>query len=93
MSTRSRRLPAVAATFALVVTGLAISQPTTARAATCDSDNTPPTISGYAPTSVTLGVNSKLVQFSIKASDPCGIEGWTLDTPDKLLFFVYDGSP
>ena len=93
MNTRIRRLPALAATFALVVTGLAISQPTAANAADCDNDNTPPTISGYAPTSVTLGVNSKLVQFSIKASDPCGIEGWSLDTPDKLLFYVYDDSP
>ena len=42
---------------------------------------------------MTLGVTSKLVRFSIKASDPCGIEGWSLDTPDKLLFFVYDGNP
>lgn len=93
MTTRTQRVPALAAALALAATGLTLSQPTAANAADCDSDSTPPTISGYAPTSVTLGVNSKLVRFSIKASDPCGIEGWSLDTPDKLIFFVYDGSP
>ena len=93
MTTTTRRLPALAATFALVVTGLTLGAPTSAKGAGCDSDSTPPTIAGYAPTSVTLGLSSKLVRFSIKASDPCGVEGWTLDTPDKLLFFVYDGNP
>jgi hypothetical protein len=56
-------------------------------------DSTPPTISGYAPTSVTLGVNSKLVRFSVKASDDCGIDDWTIIGADELSLFVYKQNP
>lgn len=92
---RVRRLPALIAAITLVAAGLSIGQPTTASAAECGlgDDTTPPVITGYGPTTVTLGLKSKLVTFSIKATDDCGVEDWMLITPDKPLFFAYGGSP
>ena len=95
MSRPSRRLPALAATFALVVGGLTLGQTTAARADDfCEyQDTTKPKITGYAPTSVTIGLTSKLVRFSVKASDNCPIDSWTITTPDDYFFFVYKESP
>lgn len=95
MSTPIRRLPALAAIFALVVTGLTLGQQTVAKADDfCEyEDTTKPKIIGYAPTSVTIGLTSKLVPFSVKATDNCPIEGWDISTPDESLFYVYKDNP
>jgi hypothetical protein len=92
---RLRRLPALVATSALIAVGLTVSQPTTAKASDfcLYDDTTRPTINGYAPTSVTLGLSSKLVQFSVRATDNCPIDDWSISTPDAALFFVYKSSP
>lgn len=95
MSTPSRRLPALAATFALVVGGLTLGQQTVAQADDfCEyQDTTKPKIIGYAPTSVTIGLTSKLIGFSVKATDNCPIDDWYISTPDDYFFFVYKDNP
>lgn len=95
MSTQSRRLPALAATSALVVTGPTLGQPTVAKADDfCDyEDTTKPTITAYAPTSVTIGLTSKLVRFSVKATDNCPIEYWSVSTPDESFFYATQDAP
>ena len=95
MITRTRRLPALAAAVALVATGLTLSAPSTARADEfCEyQDTTKPTITGYAPTSVTIGLTSKLVGFSVKATDNCPIDYWSISTPDEYFFYATKDAP
>ncbi len=48
-----------------------------------------PTISSYSPSTVTLGLQSKLVTFRVNAHDECGIDGWDVDN-DHV--FAYDSN-
>ena len=94
--TRQRRYAtALGLAFALLVAGLTLGSPS--RAAADDfcviEDQTPPTITGFSPATVTLGLEPKPVQFSVQAEDECGISGWSIDTPERFLFFVYQESP
>lgn len=94
--TRPRRhILAVCFAFALMVASLVLGSPTTAHADDfcAYEDATPPTITGFGPDTVTLGITSKPVKFSVDATDDCGISGWSIDTPDRFLFFVYKQSP
>ncbi len=95
MTRTRRRLAALVSTFALTVTALSFGQSTTARADDyCDfEDQTPPTITALNPAVITLGLEPQPVMFSIDASDECGISGWSIDTPGKVLFFVYKEIP
>ena len=94
--TRQRRyLAAFGLAFTLLVAGLTLGSPS--RAAADDlcttEDQTPPTITDFRPGTVTLGLKPKPVQFSVEAEDECGISGWSIDTPERFLFFVYRESP
>ena len=94
--TRTRwRFAALVATFVLTVTALSLGQSDTARADDyCDfEDQTPPAITALNPAVITLGLVPQPVRFSIDSSDECGIAGWSIDTPGKVLFFVYKEIP
>ena len=52
-----------------------------------------PAITALNPAVITLGLVPQPVQFSIDSSDECGIAGWSIDTPGKVLFFVYKEIP
>jgi hypothetical protein len=94
--TRPRRLIlAACSAFALLVASVVLSSPTTAHADDfcAYEDTTLPTITGFGPDTVTLGITSKPVRFTVDATDECGIAGWSIDTPDRFLFFVYKQSP
>jgi hypothetical protein len=94
--TRHRRYFAgLGLAFALTVTGLTLGSPIPASADNLCAieDRNPPAITGFGPTTVTLGVEPKPVQFSVQAEDECGISGWSIDTPERFLFFVYQESP
>jgi hypothetical protein len=95
MTRTRRRLAALVATFALILTALTLGQFDTARADDfCDfEDQAPPTITALKPAVITLGLEPQPVQFSIDATDECGIPGWSIDTPGKVLFFVYKEIP
>lgn len=95
MTRTRRRLAALVATFALTMTALSLGQSDTARADDfCDyEDKKPPAIAALNPGVVTLGLEPQLVQFSIDTADECGTRGWSLDTPGKVLFFVYKEIP
>ena len=81
--------------FTLLVTGLTLGSPSPVSAddLCAIEDRTPPTITGFGPTTVTLGLEAKPVQFTVQAKDDCGISGWSIDTPERFLFFVYQESP
>ena len=94
--TRQRRyLAAFGLAFTLLVAGLTIGSPSRASAddLCAIDDRTPPTITGFGPATVTLGLEAKPVQFSVQAEDECGVSGWSIDTPERFLFFVYQESP
>lgn len=95
MTRTRRRLAALVATFALTMTALSLGQSDTARADDyCDyEDQKPPAIAALNPGVITLGLEPQLVQFSVDAADECGTRGWSLDTPGKVLFFVYQEIP
>ncbi len=86
---------AVCSAFALVVASVVLGSPSAAQADSfcAYEDSAPPTITGFGPDTVTLGVRGKPVQFTVEAKDECGISGWSIDTPDRFLFFVYKQSP
>jgi hypothetical protein len=86
---------AVCSAFALVVASLVLGSPTSAQADDfcAYEDLTPPAITGFGPDTVTVGIKGKPVEFSVQATDQCGISGWSIDTPDRFLFFVYKQSP
>jgi hypothetical protein len=90
-----RYLLAVCSAFAILLTSLVVGSPVSAHAddLCAYEDVTPPTVTGFGPETVTLGIKSKPVEFSVAATDECGIAGWSLDTPDRFLFFVYKQSP
>lgn len=77
-----RRFAAAVTSIALGITG-ALVAPTAAHADDyCDyEDETFPTISSYSPSTVTLGLESKLVTFAVDAHDDCGIEDWDISGP------------
>ena len=95
MTRRRRYLLAVCAAFALTVASLVVGSPTRAQADDfcAYEDLAPPIITGFGPDTVTLGIKGKPVEFSVEAMDECGISGWSIDTPDRFLFFVYKQSP
>lgn len=90
-----RQFAALSAVFTLVLTGLTLGSPTSARADDfcAYEDPTPPTITNFGPSTVTLGLKAKPVEFTVQAEDECGISGWSIDTPGRFLFFVYKQSP
>lgn len=77
-----RRFAAAITSIALGVTGAVIA-PVAAHADDyCDwEDSTFPTIRSYSPSTVTLGLQSKLVTFRVSAEDDCGIDGWDINGP------------
>lgn len=77
-----RRFAAALAAIALGLTG-AVAAPAAAHADDyCDyEDSTFPTISSYSPSTVTLGLQSKLVTFRVNADDECGIDDWDIYGP------------
>lgn len=72
-----------AITTVLLGAGSVIAAPAAAHADDyCDyEDSTFPTISGYSPSTVVLGTQSKLVTFRVSADDECGIESWDIYGP------------
>ena len=90
-----RYLFAACSTFTLVMASLVLSPSTSAQADDfcAYEDRTPPIITGFGPATVTLGTRGKPVTFSVEAKDDCGVSGWSIDTPERLLFFVYKQSP
>jgi len=95
MIPRRRYLAGLGLAFTLIVTGLALGSPISASANDfcAIEDRTPPAITGLSPTTVILGLDAKPMQFSVQAEDECGISGWSIDTPERFLFFVYQESP
>jgi hypothetical protein len=94
--TRHRRyLAALGLAFTLITAGLTLgsSSPAGANDLCAYEDRTPPAITGFGPTTVTLGLEPEPVKFSVQAQDECGISGWSIDTPERFLFFVYQESP
>jgi hypothetical protein len=94
--TRHRRyLAALGLAFTLITAGLTLGSPSPARAddLCAYEDRTPPVITGFSPTTVTLGLEARPVQFFVQAQDECGVTGWSIDTPERFLFFVYRESP
>lgn len=80
-----RRFAAVLTSIALGVAA-AIVAPLAAQADEWDDycnfeDSTFPQIHSYSPSSVTLGVDSKLVTFRVAADDECGIDDWDVTGP------------
>jgi hypothetical protein len=77
-----RRFAAAITSIALGAVG-ALVAPVAAHADDyCDyEDSTFPTISSYSPSTVTLGLQSKLVTFRVNAHDECGIESWDIYGP------------
>jgi hypothetical protein len=94
MSRHRRHFFALSLALAVLVGGLSMGLPTSARADDfcAYEDSTPPAITGFGPSTVTLGLNPKMVEFSVQANDECGTAGWSIDTPDRFLFFVYKES-
>ena len=88
-----RRLISAFSALAVAVTTAALV-PTAAHADDyCDyEDSTPPVVSGYSPSTVVVGRTPPLVKFSVRASDECGIDGWTVSS-GKAIVFAYDRNP
>lgn len=95
MNRRKRHVVASIIAFALIVVGPTWALPKLAYANDfcAYEDTTPPTVTGFGPSTVTLGLEPELVEFTVQGEDECGIAGWSIDTPDRLLFFVYQQSP
>lgn len=89
-----RRLTALAAAIGLGVAGLVIATPTTAHAGDyCDwEDNSHPLIESYSPSTVTVGLTSKLVKFNVRAYDDCGIQDWDVYS-EKTGVWAYKSNP
>ena len=93
---RHRRYSAVLGlAFTLLVAGLTAGSPSRASAddLCAYQDSIPPTVTDFGPATVTLGLAAKPVQFSVQAEDACGVSGWSIDTRERFLFFVYQQSP
>lgn len=77
----------IAAAITSVVLGLAgaAAAPAVAQADGWDDDyctyddESPPEVHGYGPSTLTLGLRSRLVTFTVNASDDCGIDDWRVD--------------
>lgn len=91
---RRRRLAGALTALALA-TGSALVAPTTAFADDyCDyEDSAQPEVTGFAPSTIAVGRTPPLVKFSVRASDECGIEDWTMLSTDKVLVFAYKQNP
>ena len=90
MTARRFALPALAA--ALTTAALTVVAAPSAHADDyCDyQDSTFPTLSGYGPSTVVVGLSPALVTFHVNASDACGIDGWLISGESM---FAYDHDP
>ena len=70
---------AAAATLGLVATGLALAAPTAQAAPLPQAASKPCTISGITPSTVTLGLSPKKVEFTPKVSG-CKVTSWSINT-------------
>jgi hypothetical protein len=89
-----RRFAAALTSIALGVAGALIA-PVAAQADDWDDycnwdDKTFPQIHSYSPSTVTLGLESKLVTFRVSADDECGIDDWDIDGPHV---WAWDSDP
>lgn len=86
-----RRFAAAITSIALGIAG-AIIAPAAAHADDyCDyEDDTFPVIESYSPSTVVVGLQSKLVTFDVYADDDCGIEGWDIYGPHV---WAWDSDP
>lgn len=95
MTRPHRRFAALSAVFAVLFASLTLTSPMSARADDycAYEDPNPPIVTNFGPSTVTLGLKRKPVEFWVQAQDECGISGWSIDTQDRFLFFVYKQSP
>ena len=88
-----RRFAAALTSIAFGVAGALIA-PVAAHADDSDycnyDDTTFPQIHSYSPSTVTLGLESKLVTFRVSADDECGIDDWDINGPHV---WAWDNDP
>lgn len=89
-----RRFAAAFAALALGIVG-AVAGPVAAHADDSDdycgwNDAAHPWINGYGPSTVTLGLEPKLVKFWVSAGDDCGIDDWSVD---NSYVYAYKSDP
>jgi hypothetical protein len=86
-----RALALLTTTAVAATTAVAFTAPIASASDYCDwEDDTRPTVTGYSPTTVVVGLDPALVKFSVKASDECGIDDWIVSN-DSV--FAYKSSP
>lgn len=79
-----RRIAAAITSVVLAITG-AVAAPTVAHADDWEDDycswqdDSHPWINSYGPSTVTVGLQPKLVSFWVSAGDDCGIDDWRVD--------------
>lgn len=60
----------------------------------CDyEDSTAPTLLGYEPSSITIGLSSVAKTFDVEYEDECELGGWLITGDRYIDPYVYDSSP